>query len=231
MKLGLLLASPPDRPEWETVRQRASSALHVGDDVYLYLIDDGVRNLNQPGMEDLRKSGIHLFACAYGAKNRGIAWDTDQATFSGLTVLVDMISACDQFLAYTPCGHSPEPKARPVGGVLPRTLVTISEDPRESHRPAEAIRIAAGIGGWKKTDVDILLWGSATHLLSPYADEYVDGDNYRHYLPIIREWKKPIFLAPGSEEGDWNDADIMIERCDTAKVEALKNRATFFIPF
>ena len=36
---------------------------------------------------------------------------------------------------------------------LPKTLVIIETDPRTSARPAEAIRIAAGIGVWKKTDV------------------------------------------------------------------------------
>jgi len=37
---------------------------------------------------------------------------------------------------------------------LPKTLVMIETDPRTSPRPAEAIRIAAGIGAWKKNGRD-----------------------------------------------------------------------------
>ena len=42
---------------------------------------------------------------------------------------------------------------------LPKTLVIVETDPRTSARAAEGIRIAAGIGVWKKTDVTLLLRG------------------------------------------------------------------------
>jgi hypothetical protein len=78
---------------------------------------------------------------------------------------------------------------------LPKTLVIIESDPRTSARPAEAIRIAAGIGAWKKTDVTLLLRGPvAGYSLQEYADELVDEDNFTRYLPLVAECPRPIYL-------------------------------------
>jgi hypothetical protein len=77
---------------------------------------------------------------------------------------------------------------------LPRTLVMIETDPRSSPRPAEGIRIAAGIGVWKKTDVTLLLRGPAAYSLQEYADELVDEDNFVSYLPLVAEGAHPIFV-------------------------------------
>jgi hypothetical protein len=78
---------------------------------------------------------------------------------------------------------------------LPKTLVIIETDPRTSARPAEAIRIAAGIGVWKKTDVTLLLRGPvAGYSLQEYVDELVDEDNFTRYLPLVAEFPRPIYL-------------------------------------
>ena len=77
---------------------------------------------------------------------------------------------------------------------LPKTLVIIETDPRTSPRPAEAIRIAAGIGAWKKTDVTLLLRGPAGYSLQEYADELVDEDNFTRYLPLVVEHGRPIYV-------------------------------------
>ena len=78
---------------------------------------------------------------------------------------------------------------------LPTTLVIIETDPRTSPRPAEGIRIAAGIGVWKKTDVTLLLRGPvAGYSLQEYADELVDEDNFSRYLPLVAESPRPIYL-------------------------------------
>ncbi len=77
---------------------------------------------------------------------------------------------------------------------LPRTLVMIETDPRTSARPAEAIRIAAGIGVWRKTDVTLLLRGAAAYSLQEYPDELVDEDNFLRYLPLVAEAPRPIYV-------------------------------------
>jgi hypothetical protein len=77
---------------------------------------------------------------------------------------------------------------------LPRTLVLIETDPRTSARPAEGIRIAAGIGAWRKTEVTLLLRGPAGYSLQEYADELIDEDNFTRYLPIVVEGARPIYI-------------------------------------
>ena len=78
---------------------------------------------------------------------------------------------------------------------LPKTLVIIETDPRTSARPAEGIRIAAGIGAWKKTDVTLLFRGPvAGYSLQEYADELVDEDNFTRYLPLVAEAPRPIYV-------------------------------------
>jgi hypothetical protein len=78
---------------------------------------------------------------------------------------------------------------------LPKTLVIVETDPRTSARPAEAIRIAAGIGAWKKTDVTLLFRGPvAGYSLQEYADELVDEDNFTRYLPLVAEHQQPIYI-------------------------------------
>ena len=87
---------------------------------------------------------------------------------------------------------------------LPSTLVLIETDPRSSARPAEGIRIAAGIGAWKKTDVTLLLRGLAGYSLQEYADELVEEDNFVRYLPLVAEGARPIYV-----EDSFTDLDAL----------------------
>ncbi|PTY04169.1 hypothetical protein DB346_05120 [Verrucomicrobia bacterium LW23] len=86
----------------------------------------------------------------------------------------------------------------------PKTLVCISTHPAESPRPAEGIRIAAGVGAWKKTDVTLVLRGPAGYALTEYVDEYVDEDNFSRYLPIVADFGRPIYL-----ENSFTDTDAL----------------------
>ena len=83
---------------------------------------------------------------------------------------------------------------------LPKTLVMIETDPRISPRPAEAIRVAAGIGAWKKTEVTLLLRGPAGYSLQEYADELMDEDNFVRYLPIVVEGPRPVYVEESFQD-------------------------------
>jgi hypothetical protein len=76
----------------------------------------------------------------------------------------------------------------------PGALFIVDSDPRKSPRPAEAVRIAAGIGAWKKVDVTLYLRGPAVLALSEYPDELIDEDNYVRYLPIVGEFGRPVYV-------------------------------------
>jgi hypothetical protein len=82
--------------------------------------------------------------------------------------------------------------------VKPSLLFIITSDPRKSSRPAEAIRIAAGVGTWKKVDVSVYLRDAGVLALSEYADEFVDEDNYTRYFPIVAEGGRPIYVQRGA---------------------------------
>ena len=77
-------------------------------------------------------------------------------------------------------------------------LFIIAGDPRRSPRPAEAIRIAAGVGTWRKTTVHVYLRDPAVLALGEWPDELVDGDNFSRYLPILGEWGRPIYVQRGA---------------------------------
>lgn len=64
-----------------------------------------------------------------------------------------------------------------------RVLIVVSSDPRVSPRPAEAVRIAAGVSAWESIESVLCLSGPAVLALGESAEELVDGDNFVRYLP------------------------------------------------
>jgi len=69
--------------------------------------------------------------------------------------------------------------------MLRTLLIKISSDPRKSPRPAEAVRIGAGVGAWNKVQVHLLLEGPAVHCLDEFADELNNGELFPQYLPAF----------------------------------------------
>lgn len=67
----------------------------------------------------------------------------------------------------------------------PGVLFIVSSDPRESPRPAEAVRMAAGIGAWRKVAVTLCLCDHAVLALGEDAEDLRDGDHFRRYLPLV----------------------------------------------
>jgi len=94
-----MLSTPPAHKNIAVVISLANAAILERIETYLYLIDDGVYNLGDPAIDALKNSGVRLFACAYGAKQRGIPID-NKAVFSGLVVLSNMIKGCDRFITF-----------------------------------------------------------------------------------------------------------------------------------
>lgn len=96
-RLGIILSTPPEEKNLATVISLAAEARRQGIDIYLYLIDDGVKHIDQPEIEVLKEEGVRLFLCAYGAQRRSIP-PSDKAAFGGLVVLSDLIKGCDRFI-------------------------------------------------------------------------------------------------------------------------------------
>ena len=101
-KLGLLLSTPPDHPNAETVYQLSKTALDNKVDTYLYFIDEGVLNLKDARFIELAKEGLKLFVCAYGCQQHNLSTDGygKEVNFCGLVILSNIIDGCDRFLAF-----------------------------------------------------------------------------------------------------------------------------------
>ena len=98
-KLGVLISVPPNHPNFTHGVCLAETALAHGMDVYLYCIDEAVRGLGHPRLNQLKADGLKLFACAYGAQRRHVPM-SEQATFSGLGLLNDVIASADRFVSF-----------------------------------------------------------------------------------------------------------------------------------
>ena len=103
LKLGLLLSTPPSHPSVETVIQLSQAALRREVDVYLYLIDEGVKTATDQRYLSLIDAGVKMSVCAYGCQQHGIptVMVDSRVSLSGLVVLSGIIDACDRFLAFT----------------------------------------------------------------------------------------------------------------------------------
>ena len=82
--------------------------------------------------------------------------------------------------------------------MTPGVLFIITGDPRTSPRPAEAVRIAAGVGAWRKVTVTVYLRGAAVLALREFPDDLAEGDNFSRYLPLVRESGGLIFAQRGA---------------------------------
>lgn len=98
-KLGLLLSCGPDHPGFQQGLHLAAAALARGVDTYLYCLDDGVAGVGDPGLQQLSAQGLKLYACAYGAQQRGLPIDT-RATYVGLSVLSDLFASTERMVSF-----------------------------------------------------------------------------------------------------------------------------------
>jgi len=79
-----------------------------------------------------------------------------------------------------------------------RIAVVIREDPRKTHRPVEALRIALGlVAGTHETTVVLL--NEAVRLLSEDLDDVIDMDILEKYLPSIEQLEIPFILQSDTD--------------------------------
>lgn len=97
--------------------------------------------------------------------------------------------------------------------MAPQTLFIVASDPRVSARPAEAVRIAAGVAAWKKTTVRLYLHGPAILGIGEWVDTLIDEDNFIRYLPILRDMGLPVLVQDRAVElVDLGEPSVAFER-------------------
>lgn len=117
-------------------------------------------------------------------------------------------------------------------GRRPLVLFLVSSDPRETHRPAEAIRVAAGLGAWKKADVRVYLRGPAIRALGEWVDDLKMEDDFTRYLPIIRDWGHPVWVQSGAPEiGELGEATAPYEEISDLELANRCSQATSILRF
>jgi hypothetical protein len=106
---------------------------------------------------------------------------------------------------------------------MPRTaLFIVRTDPRVSPRPAEAIRIAAGVGSWGKVEVSLVLWNAAVLSLSEFPDDLIDEDHFLRYLPIVGEWGREVYVERDSPHlADLGEAAVRWKSITAGELAAL----------
>jgi sulfur relay (sulfurtransferase) DsrF/TusC family protein len=101
--------------------------------------------------------------------------------------------------------------------VAKNIAVVIQEDPRTTHRPVEALRIALGfVAGSHMTTVVLL--GEAARLLTDDTDDIIDLDILEKYLPSIKQLEIP-FILPHTFDLTSLSGDFRV-RCESADVVA-----------
>jgi len=60
------------------------------------------------------------------------------------------------------------------------------------------VRIAAGVGAWKKVDVAVYLRAAAVLVLGQQAEALMDGEDYARYLPLLQELGRTVFVQKGA---------------------------------
>ena len=102
-KLGLLLSTAPSDKAIETVVRLSEAAVRQGVEVYLYLIDEGVKSFKDMRFSRLLDQGVRMSVCAYGCQQHSFSTQEvdSRVSLSGLVVLSGIIDGCDRFLAFT----------------------------------------------------------------------------------------------------------------------------------
>lgn len=114
----------------------------------------------------------------------------------------------------------------------PNVLFIVSGDPRHSPRPAEAIRIAAGVGAWKKTNITLYLRDAAVLALSEFADEFIDEDNYTRYLPIVGEFGRPIYVQKNAAQlSELGESPLKFQEISDDELAEMAAKSNYVVRF
>jgi hypothetical protein len=111
-------------------------------------------------------------------------------------------------------------------------LVVVTSDPRSSHRPAEAIRIAAGVAAWRKVDVSLYLAGPAVLALSSDVDDFVNEESFTQYLPMMAQSGRPVLVEAGAEMLlTIGEPTLRFEAIGRTDLAAMTSKMTYLLRF
>ncbi|MEK7286255.1 MAG: hypothetical protein AAB035_03035 [Nitrospirota bacterium] len=74
-----------------------------------------------------------------------------------------------------------------------KVLILVQGDPRVSHRPTEAVRIALGLFA-ANLEVHLILSGDSYYLLTTKLDNCIDGDLAKQYLISLKSFISTFYV-------------------------------------
>ena len=114
----------------------------------------------------------------------------------------------------------------------PKVVILVSSDPRTSPRPAEAVRIAAGVGAWQKVEAILCLCGAAVLALGENVEELVDGESYIRYLPLVADADKRLYAhSEAAELSELGEAPLRYATIDGSQLADLVANSTNVLRF
>ncbi|HZM06310.1 MAG TPA: hypothetical protein VFC44_25195 [Candidatus Saccharimonadales bacterium] len=114
----------------------------------------------------------------------------------------------------------------------PRVLFVVTSDPRRSGRPAEAVRIAAGVGVWQKVEIAIYLRDEAVRALGESSERLIDEDYYTRYWPVLAAASQPVYVQQNAPAlRDLGPALLPFAEISDAQLAELAARQDYVLRF
>ena len=98
-KLGILLTTSTESENTHTVVKLTEAAIVEGVEVQIFLMCDGVYNLNHEKFKELAEKGALVVVCAHNAIERNVG-KKDFVLWGSQYDLACMVKECDRFLAF-----------------------------------------------------------------------------------------------------------------------------------
>jgi len=99
MKLGILLTTSPENENTNTVISISSAAREQGHEVSIFLMYDGVYNIQKKEFTDLIEKGVNIAVCAFNVEQRNIA-RVDGILFGSQYDHACIASDVDRFISF-----------------------------------------------------------------------------------------------------------------------------------
>ena len=109
-------------------------------------------------------------------------------------------------------------------------VVLIRDNPMETHRPVEGLRIALGLSTGSSS-LTIILVGDARRLLTDDASDVVDAEILEKHLPVIQELQLPIVIPEGSHKDLSIDEDFSVREASETEIADLLCHADRVLAF
>jgi sulfur relay (sulfurtransferase) complex TusBCD TusD component (DsrE family) len=99
MKLGILLTTSPENENTNTVIELSKVAREEGHEVSIFLMYDGVYNVNKKEFAEMAGKGVDIAICAFNAEQRKVA-KVDGILFGSQYDHACIASSVDRFISF-----------------------------------------------------------------------------------------------------------------------------------